>query len=83
MSTKSHLSRMTLDLPEEDHKRLKALAAILGKSMREIVSNWIHEHLYNTNLPNKETLQAIERVEKGTDLIEAKDAEELFRKLGI
>ena len=83
MSTKSHLSRMTLDLPEEDHKRLKALAAILGKSMRELVSNWIHEHLYSTNLPNRETLQAIESVEKGKDLIEAKDADDLFRKLGI
>jgi hypothetical protein len=83
MTTRGHLSRMTLDLPEEDHKRLKALAAILGKSMREIVSNWIHEHLYSANLPNKETLKAIESVEKGKDLIEAKDADDLFRKLGI
>jgi hypothetical protein len=82
MTAKGHLSRMTLDLPEEDHKRLKALAAIL-KSMREIVSNWIHQHLYSANLPNKKTLQAIESVEKGKDLIEAKDADDLFRKLGI
>jgi mRNA interferase YafQ len=29
------LARMTIDIPAEDHKRLKALAAILGKSMRE------------------------------------------------
>ncbi len=47
MSAKSHLSRMTIDMPEEDHKRLKALAAVLGKSMREIVLEWIHEHLYS------------------------------------
>ena len=83
MSTKENLSRMTLDIPEEDHKRLKALAAILGKSMREIVSHWIHEHLYSANLPNRKTLQAIENVEKGKGLIEAKDADDLFRKLGI
>ena len=74
---------MTLDIPEEDHKRLKALAAILGKSMREIVANWIHEHLYSANMPNKETLKAMESIEKGRDLIEADDAEDLFRKLGI
>lgn len=37
MSAKDHMSRMTIDVPVEDHKRLKALAAILGKSMREIV----------------------------------------------
>lgn len=83
MSTKQHFSRMTLDIPEEDHKRLKALAAILGKSMREIASNLIHEHLFSANLPDKETLQAIENMEKGKGLIEAKDADALFRKFGL
>ena len=34
----SNLFRMTIDIPVEDHKRLKALAAVLGKSMREIIS---------------------------------------------
>ena len=44
MTAKSHLSRMTIDIPEEDHKRLKALAAVLGKSMRELIIDWIQEH---------------------------------------
>ena len=83
MSTKPHLSRMTIDLPEQDHKKLKALAAVLGKSMREIVSTWIHNNLSGTKLPNKKTLKAIKSVEEGRDLIEAKDAEDLFKKLGI
>lgn len=83
MSTRSHMSRMTLDISEKDHKRLKALAAVLGKSMREIVANWIHEHLYSANMPNNETLRAIKSVERGENLIEADDAEDLFRKLGI
>lgn len=83
MSTKSNLSRMTIDLPSEDHKRLKALAAVLGKSMREIVVDWIHGNLYSENVPNAETLKAIESIEKGKDLIESKDAEELFRRLGL
>jgi len=51
--------------------------------MREIVANWIHEHLYSSNMPNKETLKAIKSVERGENLIEAEDAEDLFRKLGI
>jgi hypothetical protein len=84
MSTKNHhLSRMTLDIPAEDHKRLKALAAVLGKSMREIVAEWIHGNLYSENTPNVETLKAIESIEKGKDLIQSKDAEHMFRKLGI
>jgi predicted DNA-binding protein len=81
MSAKSHHSRMTIDLPEEDHKRLKALAAVLGITMREIIVNLIHDHLYSTNSPNKETLEAIASVEKGKDLVESKDIDDMFRKL--
>ena len=83
MAARSHLSRMTIDIPEEDHKRLKALAAVLGKSMREIVMDWIHEHLYSSNTPNAKTLEAIMQIENGENLIEAKDADDLFKKLGI
>lgn len=83
MYAKNYLSRMTIDIPIEDHKRLKALAAVLGKSMREIVAEWIHGNLYSENTPNAETLNAIKNVEEGKDLIEAKDVQDLFRKLGI
>ena len=83
MTARGHLSRMTIDIPAEDHKRLKALAAVLGKSMREIIAEWIHGNLYSENTPNAETLKAIESIEKGKDLIEAKDVQDLFRKLGI
>lgn len=79
----SNLFRITIDIPDEDHKRLKALAAVLGKSMREIVSEWIHGNLYSENTPNAETMKAIDSVEKRNGLIEAKDAQDLFRKLGI
>jgi len=33
--------------------------------------------------PNKKTLKVIANVEKGKNLVEAKDAEDLFKKLGI
>lgn len=83
MAAKSQTSRMTIDMPEEDHKRLKALAAVLGKSMREIIIEWIHEHLYSTNTPNAETLDAIKQIECGENLIESTDIDDLFKKLGI
>ena len=83
MSSKENLSRMTIDLPEKDHKRLKALAAVLGTSMREIVTLWIHEHLYSKNKPNAETLAAMKQAERGEDLIESKDMHDLFKQLGI
>ena len=84
MSTKGdHLFRMTIDIPAADHKRLKALAAVLGKSMREIVSEWIHGNLHGGKKPNVATRRAIKNIESGKNLVEAKDAEDLFKKLGI
>jgi predicted DNA-binding protein len=83
MSARSHISRMTIDVPDEDHKRLKALAALTGKSMREIIIGWIHEHLYSANTPNAETLNAINQIEKGENLIESENMDDFFKKLGI
>lgn len=83
MSTKSNLFRMTVDIPAEDHKRLKALAAVLGRSMRELVADWIHGNLYSENVPNAETLKVMSDIEKGKDLVESKDIQDMFRKLGI
>ena len=81
MNTKGDFSRITIDMPKIDHKKLKAISALLGKSMRELVVESIREHLYK--YPNKETLKAIENVEKGKDLTKAKDIKDLFKKLGI
>lgn len=83
MTAKSHMSRMTIDVPEEDHKRLKALAAILGKSMREIIVEWIQEHLYSSNTPNAQTLKAIMQIEQGENLVESDNVEDFFKQLGI
>lgn len=50
MNKKENLSRITIDIPEEEHKRFKAIAAIQGKSMREIVVEAIQEHLKTSHL---------------------------------
>lgn len=83
MISKESMSRMTLDIPEECHKRLKALAALRGESMRKIVLEWICDQLYGHHSPNKDTLLAIEKVEKGKDIVECKDVNDLCNKLGI
>jgi len=38
---------------------------------------------FKVELPNKETIQALEDAEKGENLIKCKDAEDMFNKLGI
>jgi len=42
---KQNLSRITIDIPEEDHKKFKAFAAIKGKTMKELVVEAIKNHL--------------------------------------
>lgn len=83
MSTKTEVSRITIDIPKTSHRRLKAMAAVLGKSMRELVVESIEEHLEKTALPNKETIKAIKNIEAGKGLVKAKNAKDLFKKLGI
>lgn len=83
MDTKNNLARITIDLPKTDHTRLKAMAAVLGKSMREMVIEAIEEHLHKVNFPNNETLKAINNVEQGKNLVRAENADDLFAKLGI
>ena len=45
MSNKPKLARMTIDLTKEEHQKLKALAAILDKSLRELVLEAVSEYL--------------------------------------
>ena len=88
MSTKNdNLSRITIDLPVESHKRLKVLSSILGRSMRDIVVESINERLEMecsySHIPNDETIKAIEETRKGKNLVNCKDINDLFEKLGI
>lgn len=80
---KNEMSRMTIDIPKESHKQLKAVSAVLGKSMREVVLESIEDYLQNVKLSNKKTLKAIQDVESGADLTEAKNLKDLFKKLGL
>lgn len=45
MESKKLLSRITIDIPEEDHKLFKALAATQGKTMRDLVVEFIKSTL--------------------------------------
>ena len=45
MSLRSVFARMTIDLPKEAHRQLKTIAALQGKSMREVVIESIEKHM--------------------------------------
>jgi 2-methylcitrate dehydratase PrpD len=93
MRPKNELSRITIDLPTDFHKKLKALAAMQGKSMRKIVVDLIDEQLSTKrekmdecpygHEPNKKTIKALKNVQNRKNLVKAKDSKDLFKKLGL
>jgi len=82
MGSQGGLSRLTIDIPKKTHKRLKVIAALQGKSMREYVSDLITRSI-DEKIPNEKTLEAIAAVEEEKDLVEVENAQELFDKLDI
>ena len=80
-------TRITIDIPTVDHKKLKMLAAYYGKSMREVFIEFIkhgleyYQECSKDHTPNETTKKALENVKKRKGLKEAKTVEELFKKL--
>jgi len=80
MSTRT--TRMSIDVPLKDHKRIKVLAAAEGASIREFVIECIHERIYPEKIPNKKTRKAMEDARKGKTK-KAKNFDDLCEQLGI
>lgn len=89
MNTKNDVTRLSLDLPTKDHKEMKTLAALTGKTIRDLFLEaipWIketNECKLSEHIPNEETLESIRNIEAGKNLTEYKSADELFKKFGI
>jgi hypothetical protein len=81
------ITRVTFDMLTVDHKKLKMLAAYHGTSMREILSDLVHNNIENygeckrDHTPNAVTKKAIEdaRTRKGAKSFDS--VEELFKEL--
>ena len=75
-------ARMTIDMPSEEHKKLKAMAAFMGISLKDLVLSCLRDHLLSTNIPNKETLKAFKETEIREGLVHCKDFDDFVKKLG-
>lgn len=75
-------TRMSIDVPLKDHKRIKIFAAAEGASIREFVIDCIHERIYPEKKPNKKTRKAMEDARRGRTK-KAKNFEDLCEQLGL
>lgn len=74
-------ARMTIDMPFNEHKKLKAMAAFFGVSLKELVLLCLRDNLLNE--PNEETLQAFKETDEGKGLVRCKDFDDFIEKLEI
>lgn len=81
------LTRLTLDIPTTDHRKLKSIAALTGKSMREILLQALEyvdlECLSSSHIPNLETIRVLEEIESLENLVKDKQAEIITKQLGL
>lgn len=83
MNKRNELTRITIDIPKINHKKLKATALLMEKSMREIVLEAIESYLLNVEDFNGEIMKRIRNIEEGKNLVETQDSTDLFKKLGM
>lgn len=76
-------TRFTFDLPTVDHKRLKALAALAGISLKDLILTCLKENLLSENIPNEETIRVFKETDEGKNLIHFKNADDLIDKLRL
>ncbi len=84
MTAHSDHSRMTLDLPIQEHKKLKAMAAFMGISLKDLILTCVRENLLgSSNEPNAETIKAFKETDEGKGLVRCDDFDDFVAKLGL
>lgn len=76
-------TRLILELPTIDHKKLKALAALAGISLKDLILSCLQEHLLSGNLPNEETIRVFKATDARKNLIHYENMDDLMEKLGL
>lgn len=76
-------ARLTFELPAVDHKKLKAIAALAGVSLKDLILECLKENLLSENVPNEETIRVFKETDEGKNLVHYKNADDLIDKLGL
>jgi hypothetical protein len=87
MDNRKNLSRLTSDIPKQYHIKIKSIALLTGKTIREVLIEAIDaldmECMTSDHIPNKETQKVLEEIAKGKNLVRGKEAEKNTKKLGL
>ena len=76
-------TRVTVDFPQEEHKRLKAVAALMGMSIKDYIILCVEEKIFSKNIPNKKTKKIFEETDQGKNLTACENVDDMIEKLGL
>ncbi len=74
-------SRLTIDMPSSEHKRLKMVASMMKTSMKELVLMSVENFMERKF--NKKTEKALRDAEKGKNLKKFATLKEFYEDLGV
>ncbi len=79
------LTRLSIDIPSGDHKKLKMITTYLDLSIRDYVLLCIKDHMKadTAKVINATTEKTFQKTDQNLEITDATDATDLFKKLGI
>lgn len=79
------MSRINIEVPNNEHQQLKILAAAFSTSIKDLVLEAIREKINSQlqQMPNELTLQAFEETDTGIGLTRHQNLASLFKDLGL
>jgi len=83
MHHKQQMTRMTFDVPITEHKKIKAMAAMMGVSMKEFVLDCVHAQVSKKKIPNALTRKVLKESDEGKNLVRYSSFEEMIEDLGL
>lgn len=75
--------QMSIKMEAELRDEFMAAAASMHRPAAQIVRDLMRGFLARQEMPNAATIATMQAVDKGEDLYRAKDADDLFKQLGI
>ncbi len=75
------MSRITIDVTGEQHQRIKVLASLQNKTIKELLLGNLEENIERNY--NPQTLKALDDVQNQKGLRSYSSAQKLFKRLGI
>ncbi len=76
-------TRISIDIPNEEHRKLKAIAALRGVSMKQIILESVNREIYSDNVPNEKTMKTFRESDQDKNVKYYKDLNDLRSQLGI